>query len=157
MRKTLEIANEPRARAYSELLYRAFPWCAQLLLVVLPLPGGGDPLLATGHRVLAELEPYLASAGDEREWPGTQLEGDARGRVYRYRLHPEVLDVVAGATDHLYGWCPPALPQDLALLRGDGSPFLSSVTQEAWAALTVDEEERAALEDLDLGLRDLWS
>ena len=157
MRKTLEIASEPRGRTYSDLLYRAFPWCAQLTLVVVPLPGGADPLLPGGRRVLAELETYLISATDESEWPGTRLEGGATGRVHRYRLHPEVLDIVTAATDHLYGWCPPDLPQDLALLRGDGSPFLATVTQDQWAALTLDDEERAALGDLDLTLRDLWS
>ncbi len=156
MKRTLEIGNEPRGRSYSDLLYRAFPWCAELLLVVVPVPGGADPLLPGARRVLAELEAHLISATDQSEWPGTHLEGGATGRVQRFRLHPEVLDVAAAATDHLYGWCPPELPQDIALLRGDGSPFLSTVTQEQWAALTVDDEERAALEDLGLGLRDLW-
>ncbi len=156
-RRTLEIGNEPRGDAYHDLIYRAFPWCAELVLVVVPLPGGDDPLLGSGRRVLAELEPFLISATDEAEWPGTRLDGGATGRIHRYRLHPEALDVVATATDHLYGWCPPALPQDIALLRGDGSPFLATVTQEGWAALTIDDAEEAALADLDLGLRGLWS
>jgi hypothetical protein len=156
MRRTLEISNEPRGNGYSDLLYRAFPWCAELLLVVVPLEGGADPLLGDGRRVLAEFEPHLVSITDETAWPGTQLDGGGTGRVHRYRLHPEVLDVATAATDHLYGWRPPDLPQDLALLRGDGSPFLATVTQEGWAALTLDDEERAALEDLGLGLRDLW-
>lgn len=159
MRKTLEITVEPRGRIYNDLIYRAFPWCAELLLVVVPLPDGGDPLLPSGRRVLAELEPFLRVAADEREWPGTRLEGGATGRVHRYTLHPEVLDVVSSVTDHLYGWCPPDLPQDIALLRGDGSPFLATVTQEGWAALTLDDDERQVLSGdfPELGLRDLWS
>lgn len=157
MRKTLEVESEPRGRVYSDLLYRAFPWCAELVLVVVPLPGGVDPLLPGGRRVLAELEVHLISATDETEWPGTRLDGGMCGRVHRYRLRPEVLDVVTAATDHLYGWSPPRLPQDIALVRGDGAPFLATVTQEQWAALTLDDEERAALADLDITLRDLWS
>jgi hypothetical protein len=154
--RTIEIAREPRGRVYGELLYRAFPWCSHLVLVVVPLPGGADPLLVSGRRVLAALGPYLMSAIDDATWPGTRLEG-ATGRVHRYRLHPEVLDVVTGATDRLYGWCPPELPQDLALLRGNGSPFLTTVSQEGWATLTVTDEEAAALGDLDLQLRGVWS
>lgn len=156
MRKTWEIGNEPRGGAYSDLLYRSFPWCAELVLVVVPLPGGIDPLLAEGIGIIGDLEPHLVSVTDETSWPGTDLAGAGTGRVHRYRLHPEVLDTVAAATDHLYGWCPPQLPQDLAILRGDGSPFLVTVTQESWSALTIDDEERAALADLGLELRDLW-
>jgi len=158
LRRTFEIGSEPRGRTYNDLLYRAFPWCAELWLVVVPLPGSGDPLLPRAHVVLRELEPHLSAATDETEWPGTRLE-TGTARVHRYRLHPEVLDVVAGATDHLYGWRHPELPQDLALVRGDGTPFLATVTNEDWAALTLDDEERQVLSgDLpELSLRDLWS
>lgn len=157
MRKTFEIGTEPRGHTYRDLLYRALPWCAELLLVVVPLPGAGDPLLSGGRRILEELEPFLTKESDERDWPGTQLEGGATGHVYRYRLSPPVLDVVAEATDHLYGWCPPDLPQDIALVHGDGEPFLATVTAERWAALTIDEDERAAISDIELALRDLWA
>ena len=156
MRKTFELAAEPRGQTYHDLMYRAFPWCAELLFVVVAPGAGVDPLLASGRKLIAELEPYLASESDEREWPGTRLESGGTGHVYRYRLHPEVLDLVTGATDRLFGWSPPALPQDVALLRGDGSPFLATVTQEGWASLSLDDDERASLADLGLELRDLW-
>lgn len=159
MRRTLEIATEPRGRTYETLLYRAFRWCAELWLVVVPLPGGADPLLPAGRKVLTDLEPHLASLTDEPEWPGTRLEGGGTGLVHRYRLHPDVLDVVAAATDRLYAWRPPELPQDLALVRGDGTPFLATVAAEEWAALALDDEERDVLggELPELGLRDVWS
>jgi len=156
VRTTSELGAEPRGPGYSDLLYRAFPWCAALSFVV-PALAAGEPLLRSGQLVIRELEPYLVSATDETEWPGTHLDGGATARVYRYRLHPEVLDVVAGATDHLFGWRPPQLPQDIALYHADGTPFLATVTQEEWAALTIDEAERAALADLDLELRPLWA
>ncbi len=157
VRRTLELGTEPRGRTYGELLYRAFPYCSEVLVVVVPLPDGTTALMPSGERVLAELEPHLVSAADAGEWPGTRLEGTATARVHRYRLQPDAIDVLAGATDHLFGWRPPELPQDIALLRGDGSPFLATVTQEGWAALTLDDGERAALADLDLDLRDPWS
>jgi hypothetical protein len=157
VRRTFEIGEEPGGRIYHDLLYRAFPWCAQLLVVVVPLPDGGDPLLPGARRVLAELEPYLVSVADESDWPGTHLDGGATARVHRYRLHPETLDIATAATDRLYGWGPPELPQDIAFVRGDGTPFLATVTQERWAAVTLDEDERGALADLDLELRDMWS
>ncbi|HET8569640.1 MAG TPA: hypothetical protein VFM93_11730 [Candidatus Limnocylindria bacterium] len=158
MRRTYEIGAEPRGHTYNDLLYRSFPWCAELLLVVVPLAGGADPLLPGGRAVLEELAPFLRTVTDEREWPGTRLEGGATGRVHRYTLHPEVLDVLARATDRLYGWTPPSLPQDIALIRGDGEPFLATVTLEAWASLSLEPEEHAQLaSDLpELALRDLW-
>lgn len=159
MRRTFEVAAEPRGRTYTDLLYRSFPWCAELLLVVVLLPGGDDPLLPSAHSVLRALEPHLGSVDDASEWPGTRLDGGATGRVHRYRLHPEVIDVVAAATDRLFAWRHPELPQDLALVRGDGTPFLATVASEDWAALTLEEGERQILvSDLpELGLRDLWS
>lgn len=107
--------------------------------------------------MLRELEPYVVSASDERGWPGTRLD-EGTGRVHRYRLHPEVLDVVAAATEHLYGWRHPDLPQDIALVRGDGSPFLTTVTNEKWGSLALDEDERRTLDGElpELCLRDLW-
>lgn len=155
-RRTFEIAVEPRGPAYQELFYRALPWCAELLLVTVPLPDGADPLLPGGRRLVATLEPYLLRASLEREWPGTRLGGDAVGEVRRYRLEPPLLDVVTSVTDGLYGWRPPALPQDIALLRGDGSPFLVTVTEQGWAALELGPDEEAAVRDLDIALRPLW-
>lgn len=154
-RRTFEIAVEPRGGTYHDLIYRSFPWCAELVLVTVPLEGG-DPLLPDGRRVLTELEPFRRSTTMGPAWPGTRLGGDGVGQVHRYQVEPPLLDVVATATDHLYGWRPPALPQDIALLRGDGSPFLVTVTQQEWAALELDPDEEAALHDLDLGLRPLW-
>ena len=157
LRTTLEITKEPRDHAYGDLFYRALPWCAGISLVVAPLPGGGDPLLPGGRAVIRDLQPHLLSETDESDWPGTKLEDGRTARVYRYRLHPEVLDVVTAATDHLYGWRLPELPEDIALHRGDGSVFLATVTREEWAALTLDDDERDALADLDLGLRSPWT
>lgn len=154
-RRTFEIAVEPRGRTYHDLMYRSFPWCAELVLVTIPLDGG-DPLLPDGRRVLAELEPFLRGTTAETAWPGTHLDGDGVGEVRRYRLEPALLDVITSATDHLYGWRPPALPQDIALLRGDGSPFLVSVTQQEWAALELDPDEEVTFRDLDLALRPVW-
>lgn len=159
MRRTFEIAAEPRGHTYNDLLYRSFPWCAELWLVVVPISGGGDALLPTGRDVLRELEPYLRSADEAGEWPGTRLEAGATARVHRYALRPPVLDVVAGATDRLYAWRHPELPQDLALVRADGTPFLATVTNEAWAGLTLDDDERQIFGGTlpELGLRDLWA
>lgn len=155
-RRTLEIGAEPRGRTYHDVFYRALPWCAELVLVVVPLSGGGDPLLPEGRGVLSELSPYLRSASYASEWPGTRLDGGAAGHVHRYHLTPPVLDVVTSATDRLFGWRSPGLPQDIALMRSDGSPFLVTVTHQEWAALELDADEEDALGDLDLGLRSLW-
>lgn len=155
-RRSFEVASEPRGRAYADLLYRAYPWCAELLLVLVPLPDGSDPLLPRGRAVMADLEPHLLSSAATREWPATRLDGDARGIVHRYRLDPALLDVVTSASDRLYAWTPPELPQDVALLRRDGTPFLATVTHERWAALELSDEEEHALGDLGLDLRPLW-
>ena len=77
-----------------------------------------------------------------------------RGRTslrYLYRLTPDSLDLVLAASDSIFDWVNPDLPEDLHLLRGDGSTVLGSVAQED--AVWVEGSEY----ELDRMLADRWS
>lgn len=66
-------------------------------------------------------------------------------RKVRYRLTHEVLAVLLDATDHLYGWLLPALPDDLVVLRADGTFMLETIAHEREAWLRLSEAEEARL------------
>jgi len=59
-------------------------------------------------------------------------------------LTEPVLAEIIAASDGLYGWQQPVLPEDLALLRHDGTAVLGSVAHEhdAYLEMTDNEYER---------------
>lgn len=52
--------------------------------------------------------------------------------------------LLKSATNALYRWCMPALPEDLSFSRSDGTVLLATITHERIAFLQVDEREKAA-------------
>jgi hypothetical protein len=65
--------------------------------------------------------------------------------VSSYRLDPGLVEALAGAVAGLYQWRQPELPEDLCLLRPDGSPWLVTIAHERDGYFTLDDAERAAL------------
>jgi hypothetical protein len=65
--------------------------------------------------------------------------------VLRFAMNMAVQDELIGASDGLYGWQQPALPEDLALLRDDGTVILGSICHEHDAYLELSDEEYEAL------------
>ncbi|WP_157181531.1 hypothetical protein [Actinopolymorpha alba] len=63
---------------------------------------------------------------------------------------PESLEELLTATDDLFKWVNPDLPEDLHFLRVDGSTVLGSVAQEEEAWLELDEVELQLLHDAAL-------
>lgn len=66
-------------------------------------------------------------------------------RKVRYRVTPEVLTVLLDTTDHLYGWRLPTLPEDLAVLRADGTFMLETTAHEREGRLFLGEQEASRL------------
>jgi hypothetical protein len=61
--------------------------------------------------------------------------------VYLYRLTSESSDLLKDAATGLYAWQEPDLPEDLHLLRADGTTWLGSVAHHRDGWLEVDGEE----------------
>jgi hypothetical protein len=99
------------------------------------------------HALLDSLAPYRVSADAVTSWPGTQLVGGRVSQRHLFRLVPESLEELLRATDDLFMWVNPLLPEDLHFLRADGSTVLGSVAQEEDAWLELDEAELQHLHD----------
>ena len=50
-------------------------------------------------------------------------------------------DILVKAADGLFDWLEPRLPEDLCLLRSDGSPWLVTITHERDAYFVMSREE----------------
>jgi hypothetical protein len=103
-------------------------------------------------RLATELHSYLKTTEEVASWPGTQLYGEKRAIGYEYTFSQHVAGLLLEAADGLYDWVAPDLPEDLHLLRQDGSVFLGSVAHERDAWLEAEQEEFARLAQSVLGL-----
>jgi hypothetical protein len=139
------LRREPRGAEYRGLV-AALGWIATHALLVVR----DDVWLgAGGEKLLDDLSAAGATPERVDRWPGTALVGGTRATVLRATLDARVRHLLSEAVDGLYGWRQPDRPEDLALLRKDGTPLLGSRANERGAFLVVDEDE---LERLSLTL-----
>lgn len=113
-RKTYDLVDEPIGEDYRALLACARSHCDTLILSV----DTARDLDGAGHEVLSRLQGELRS---EAESGGV--------RRLRYALTPAVEAVLAEAPG-LYAWRQPSRPENLCLLRPDGTPWIMSIASE---------------------------
>jgi hypothetical protein len=140
--RIVDVVEEPRDELYRGLVRLAPRFCTSALLVV--RPARGDRLGDRGVRLMSQLQSWLIETGERSEWPGTRLIGHPAS-VFTYRLDPGFIEALDGAVAGLYEWRQPELPEDLCLLRADGSPWLVTIAHERDAYFRLDDIERAEL------------
>ena len=84
------------------------------------------------------------SEADVSEWPGTLLQ-DGTEHLYCFSLTDQAIEVVCRHADGLYDWINPQLPEDMHLLRNDGSVLLGSTAIEEYSWMQLSEAEFYAL------------
>ncbi len=130
---------EPVGEFYYSLLDFALTECRVALLVL-----RNPELEDAGQEVLRQLEGFVRSVTQTDEWPGTRAVGWT-ATVLRYNYVPACAEVLKRATDSLYGWAQPELPEDLCLLRSDDDPWLVTITDETDGYLCLSSAEKARL------------
>ncbi len=146
----LNLHAEPKGNLYRDLIRYAVVDCKMALLVVHKTM----PLERSGQEVLAQLEAFLMQKVESSEWPGTRLFGKTAW-VFRYHFQLESAEILVGATDALYRWRQPSLPEDLCLLRADETPWLVSIAHERDGYLDLSQNEKDRLFDALPALRSL--
>lgn len=141
-RATFDLLAEPVGDLYRQLLDFAVGDCRVALLVVHKTP----PLGGSGSALVRQLEPFLRSKEESREWPGTETGdiGDP-ALVLRYDYGLECAQLLKQATNRLYGWLQPELPEDLSLLRDDGSAWMTTLVHDHDGYLCLSPDEKARL------------
>ena len=126
-----------------ELLQDIAPqFCRRYLLVVRPSLGTSQTL----HTFLSRLAPSFVSRKQASEWPGTQLLDGELADVYEGELSHHATETLAASVGSLLDFQQPSLPEDLSLLREDGSPWLITCAHEGDIYLELSEQERQELQ-----------
>jgi hypothetical protein len=138
-KRTLSFTDEPRGSIYQHVLEASL---ADASIVYVVLRESVD-VSAMARRCLTKLEPFLMSNQMVREWPGTALFSGEAHRL-SYHWNDSCRRVLASCAEGLYEWLQPERPEDLGLLRSDGSVWLASVAHErdAWLELEFAECDR---------------
>ena len=128
-RKTYDLIDEPVGADYDALLDTALSQCAFIVLRTRTTAEAAPP-----ESVLEQLAPHL-----ER-----RVETSA-GIAHHVRLNRESAAVLKRAARGLYAWQSPDNPEDLCLLREDGSPWLVSIAAERLGYLELAPFEKLLL------------
>ena len=142
-RNIYNFLEEPASHKYRTLIDYSTRYCDTFLLVV----QDPDWFELSAKELLSRLEPFLKEKVISSEWPGTSLGTgytSTGATIYKFYLNGETAEILKNATDGLYRWIRPWLPEDLSLLRPDGTPWLVSIAHEedGYLELGADEEHR---------------
>lgn len=143
MRHRIDLTEEPVGQLWHALLDALASHADHLQLVL--RDGAALAVGSLGGELLARMQPFLIEQIRRSSWPGTVLR-DHAATILHYSM--QALPMVRDAADRLYAWQQPDLPEDLALLRADGSPLLASITHEHDAWLDLDDVELLSIRGL---------
>ncbi len=136
-RDTYDFIQEPRSDLLKALLSEA----TGLVTVCGFIVQGDLPSNQRAARLLAELSPYAKTSKKVSSWPGTELHGESSAVQYQYAFSQPVAELLHETVDGLYEWVAPDLPEDLHLLRQDGTVLLGCIAHERDAWLELDRDE----------------
>lgn len=139
-RHIINLVKEPQGELFVQMIRVLADYSTSVLLVVRDNLG----LDRAALELQARIHPHLIETQRSSSWPGTELINES-AFVYKYSLSELVVDELVNSATRLYGWQQPSLPEDLALLRSDGSTLFGSVTHEQDAFLMLSAEEYGSL------------
>jgi hypothetical protein len=141
-----DLMREPRGDVLSKLLDVAIEACDRFTVE------RSDMVMSPrGAEVYRRLQPFLLSQAVVSETPGSIYVPPDTVTLRTYSLDAEAAEVIREATDKLYGWVEPDLPQDLCFLRGS-APWLVNHAADEASCLVVSDDEAAAIEKAVPGL-----
>lgn len=149
-RVRLGFVDEPSGPAYRELIDRALETGGEALLVI----RDDIPLSDAGKRFLDKLSASVVRQETSSQWPGTVLLDGSAKLVY-LTITPLVAEALKGATDRLFGWVQPDLPEDLCFFTTGGDVWLVSIAHEADAYMEVAASESGPLLERGTALSEL--
>jgi len=136
MKDAFTIVRNIESDAYAAFLRISTEFCDKFLLVIQDGAGTNANL----EIALNRLSRFLISTQQTTSWPGTNLLAGT-AQLNEYKLNTESVRELLSLSDNLYAWRQPNLPEDLALLRSDGTIFLGSISHENDAFLELTRRE----------------
>lgn len=136
---------------YRKILDCCVQFCTKLVLVGRDHHSADSEMLST---TLAKLKPFLEKEENATEWPGTELF-DETGIVRTYIFDKEMVNRLGTINSRLYDWIAPDYPEDLSLLRKDGTPFFVSISHEKDCYFKISLEALDSIVKMDTTLGSL--
>lgn len=119
------LLGELSGNKYHKLLNYAIADCSYALLVL----RDSRELDSGAIRFIKRLSPFLYKEERTTEWPGTILFNH-EATVFQYYFMDEFVAILNQSVSSLYEWQQPGFPEDLCLLRKDGSPWFVTISHE---------------------------
>jgi hypothetical protein len=142
------MTREPRGLVYERLLRVLVP-VAETAQVVVRDDWAQSPGVVEGLR---RLQRWQLAERRCSQWPGTELtSGEAT--VISLRFDESCAAELGRAVQGLLDWLHPDAPEDLSLLRGDGSEVLATIAHERDAYMELKAHELAGV---TAGFPELW-
>ena len=138
MTSDYRIVREPRGEVLRSLLAYGATRCESFLVALTDMRRDEE-----AERVLSALDPFRVRREETNEYPAGKLPWGTI-TVETYSLNPASLEIVSSATDHLYGWQEPELPNDLCFLI-EGDPWLTTIASDRVAIISETRQGITAL------------
>lgn len=122
---------------YADVLNASLDYADAVGLIVQESPR----IYGSTAAILEVLQPFLIERREVDTWPGTKMLRSKADALYLLTYCEPVVDILTGLTQSIYDWIQPDRPEDLHLLRADGSTWLGSIAQEKQAWLELREDE----------------
>lgn len=143
-----DFVEVPKGKMYHDLLNCAPNFSSEFLLVLRPSISVDE----SANALIAALNPFLISKFELDQWPGTKLLEEVAS-VYKFKVCAPAIEVLRGASDSLFDWQQPRLPEDLCFLRATGAPWLVTIAHEEDAYFEMSPDEKENLENAVNGLQ----
>lgn len=131
------LKRELRGTLYREVLRYGLNFCTEGVLLVRPYYSCSE----SARRVIERLSAFPSSNKEMLPWSGAQLF-DSGAEVKRFLYCQETLEVLLEVSKKIFDWEQPSLPEDLTLIRPDGSDWLVAMSHSRQAFLSLSREER---------------
>ena len=131
------ICDTKNDASYKKLIDLAFDVCDEFILV--DRNSTSLYLEDCGMLVLEKLKGSLKEMKKESEWVSNRLF-DQTASVYYYRTDNEAREIIKGASNSLYSWVHPNLPEDLSFIK-NGTPWLINNSHEHESYIETDDKE----------------
>lgn len=130
------IRTNPKDKVFEDLIDLAFEISDEFILVVREDIGVSDNL----KQVLEQLKPSLKVVKEQFEWPGTTYSGEKPVLVYYYHINNHTKEILKKASNSLYDWIQPKLPEDLSFLKNNKA-WLTNTPHENESYIIIDDDE----------------
>jgi hypothetical protein len=132
------LKRELRGTLYREVLQYALKVCSEGVLLIRPYYSCSE----SARKVLERLSAFPSPDKESLPWTGAQLF-DSGAEVKRFLYCQETVDILLEVSKKIFDWEQPGLPEDLTLIRPDGSDWLVAMSHSRQAFLSLSREERS--------------